>query len=646
MQSTMVLQALLLALLGSSRQALAQECREGEQGCVARDGPLQTSMDEDVTSLLMTGIQLHKSNATKLNETREESHDARDLLNERTEDELWPSKKSGLHPLNWFSPRRREPNSKVNKVKAHEEGYHEELFEGCDKNDIKCKFESSWEPADNILTLTLVKGNNLVNADYAWIGQGKSDAYCRACLIDGKRPKELGDSEASWPKTKYCWSSPSVKDTLEPTWNFKFSTAAFTSADYVEFECYDVDLKIVNKDDPIGNGRSKRAISLTTQNQSSAANIDAKDEVVHSHKGSGRLHAHMLTKGRNDDNIVVKLVHCGDHFCVGDEKGQDAGTITIQAAWSKCQDYTDVCDNKALVLPTIAGAIYQKYGQIDNWHLVKVKNVVKKGQDIMGLYRRRGTSDCALAFSGSNDLSDWGTNLNARQASYCGRDDLHKGFADEASQYLSDPDFVGWSKIIQEECKGEAWIVGHSLGGAVASVVAFCANNAQIPSLAGADNAVIPFWATGLYTIGAPSVAKKSLHDHRAEHDKRPKAQALQPTGPEKGCFKGFRIFNTHARDIVPILASIVGFEHPKVDALDLQDKPLADNIIECEEERAVAEAPWVSGTEEKQSASEMILSAATDTETKRAHNTDTYVNRLGEMVTNMEHDLSRLRFW
>merc|ERR1712046_519924 len=97
---------------------------------------------------------------------------------------------------------------------------------------------------------------------------------------------------------------------------------------------------------------------------------------------------------------------------------------------------------------------------------------------------------------------------------------IHKGFAEEAQRYISDPVMDKWSEIIEKKCNSEVYMVGHSLGGAVASVVAGCSNRRKLSNLNTRTDATWvkdrPFWAKGLYTIGAPAVAKTPLTDERS----------------------------------------------------------------------------------------------------------------------------------
>jgi len=94
-------------------------------------------------------------------------------------------------------------------------------------------------------------------------------------------------------------------------------------------------------------------------------------------------------------------------------------------------------------------------------------------------------------------------------------------------------------------------VVGHSLGGAIASAFAFCANSAAGLRQLSADSPLLV--VTEVYTFGAPGVAKEPLWNEQAGD----------------GCFAGTRFFNADADvfDPVPWASSLLDFVHPRMAA-------------------------------------------------------------------------------
>jgi len=82
----------------------------------------------------------------------------------------------------------------------------------------------------------------------------------------------------------------------------------------------------------------------------------------------------------------------------------------------------------------------------------------------------------------------------------CGYD-LHAGFWNELQRIQSSGAWKPLQTHLSSECPGGVFATGHSLGGALATIFAACTNSD--PS--------IPFKVQGVYTIGAPAVAKTQV---------------------------------------------------------------------------------------------------------------------------------------
>jgi hypothetical protein len=356
--------------------------------------------------------------------------------------------------------------------------------------DIK-NSEKTWTDAIK-LTLILKSGRNLKDTDGLF--RGASDPWCKIKIkCDGC----LGNKDYTEKST------PVIDNNHNPNWNYLYTSYDFNGGDKIAFDCYDKD---ITTSDFIGKGE--------------------------------------ITLAR------------GAAF-TGTVNLNTQGYLNIQASWQSC---SGDCQDKLITMAQLADMVYSFGQQADNWHLIQksdIKATTKDiGKDHMALYKKKGTKECALSFSGSNDVGDWLQNFNAfGKSNVCGYSKVHSGFLDEVSNYFKSPGMVGFSEIIADMCGGQVFSVGHSLGGAVASITAGCLNSPggakAIPKVA---SGVIPFKASGIYTIGAPAVSKPAM------------------TNTGGTCFAGRRDFNYDAYTIdpVPLVAGVAGYLMPEVDAMEM----------------------------------------------------------------------------
>lgn len=214
--------------------------------------------------------------------------------------------------------------------------------------------------------------------------------------------------------------------------------------------------------------------------------------------------------------------------------------------------------SKLLSMVKIASYVYDLSPAAGPWDLVKQHD---KNNDKIAIYQ--SGKECVMAFSGTDDLSDVGTDLNAASTQLCGYD-FHAGFSNEFQDIMSwdiwKNDFEPY--LASDECRGGVTAVGHSLGGSVATIFAACFN---------ADpcfESGCPFYVKELYTIGAPTVAKQSVANAQSS----------------SGCFDGARIFNEDPKsfDPVPYVANLMGFVHPQVKAIEfIEDSDLSLSYTE-----------------------------------------------------------------
>jgi len=221
----------------------------------------------------------------------------------------------------------------------------------------------------------------------------------------------------------------------------------------------------------------------------------------------------------------------------------------------------------------IADFVYTFAGPAGPWILAKTWDQQSKlfgGKDHLAIYQ--SGNQCVVAFAGTDDVSDLSDDLDVREKEACGHS-FHKGFYEEFQNFLSGEK---WSSEFQpylksDACSGGIIAVGHSLGGALASVFATCANAPGNPL-----GTQLGFLITSLYTVGAPALAKSSPRNGQTS----------------SGCFDGARFFIEDSRTYDPVsyAAVLAGFEHPRVKAIQLHsnsDDILSFNTFWCQSDEA-----------------------------------------------------------
>mmetsp|Transcript_103377 Transcript_103377/g.287840 ORF Transcript_103377/g.287840 Transcript_103377/m.287840 type:complete len:433 (-) Transcript_103377:154-1452(-) len=183
------------------------------------------------------------------------------------------------------------------------------------------------------------------------------------------------------------------------------------------------------------------------------------------------------------------------------------------------------------------------------------------GRDKVELFQR-GKS-CALAFSGSDDFEDAEADINALTVNRCGVA-IHQGFMSELEVQTNTSQFVNeFAPFLKSsECAGGVYVVGHSLGGALASIFAGCSTRPDAPE------SIQGIKVEGLYTFGAPGVSKPTG---------QPGGEPSGRLGPRGAtCFKGKRFWNTAVvgavgqADPIPAITAPVGLLHPMVQSVNL----------------------------------------------------------------------------
>lgn len=112
--------------------------------------------------------------------------------------------------------------------------------------------------------------------------------------------------------------------------------------------------------------------------------------------------------------------------------------------------------------------------QAAGWRLVGTS---REGEDVSHLFQNPSTLECQLTFEGSDSFSDWSTDAAVIRVSYCGLSQgIHTGFRNEVRRMTGSSEWQDNIRPILPSC-ASVWTVGHSLGGAQATLFAACINS-------------------------------------------------------------------------------------------------------------------------------------------------------------------------
>jgi len=178
-------------------------------------------------------------------------------------------------------------------------------------------------------------------------------------------------------------------------------------------------------------------------------------------------------------------------------------------------------------------------------------------RDHVASYRHDDSKRCALAFTGSKKRSDFmDTNFKGWRSngvSYCGVDGVYPGFAQRLDMFLSSGKFEEFVDILNDHWRcTENSIIGFSLGGALATLLATCATDPN--QLATAYRF---FRFDKLYTFAAPRASLEPVYDRMKAKDEK--------------CFEGMRVFYQAGRTYDPVPALAPKFLHPLLTGVQIQ---------------------------------------------------------------------------
>lgn len=184
----------------------------------------------------------------------------------------------------------------------------------------------------------------------------------------------------------------------------------------------------------------------------------------------------------------------------------------------------------------------------------------------VALYKN-DVNDCILAIPGESGLFDASMDfvavLQSKSLPECGLNEVQAGLFDRFHALVASPewqhDFV---PFIDDHCQGSVIAAGHGTGGAIASILATCANavSGSVEDLADHTGGAVSMPRIGfsaLYTFGAPGASKEQLVNSRSSN----------------GRFAGSRFFlnDALAQDLLPPSGYLLGYVHPKVGAVRLR---------------------------------------------------------------------------
>merc|ERR1712113_829757 len=97
--------------------------------------------------------------------------------------------------------------------------------------------------------------------------------------------------------------------------------------------------------------------------------------------------------------------------------------------------------------------------------------------DYVTLFQNEASLDCAIAFVGTHDVSQWFANLDVVTGDFCGIPDVHAGFRDQVRRAIDAPKWHSHMRPAMNQCT-ELYVTGHSLGAAEAELFAACLQHA------------------------------------------------------------------------------------------------------------------------------------------------------------------------
>merc|ERR1719195_1601525 len=172
----------------------------------------------------------------------------------------------------------------------------------------------------------------------------------------------------------------------------------------------------------------------------------------------------------------------------------------------------------ASVVALSAAAAHHVYNKEDSVELLSLDILAQEtidskwitdDTDKVALYQNASNKVCFLAFSGSDDRSDWKhTNFQFKpDGSFCGQTGYHDGYAKEINNWMDNAEKFQSIRNNWGSCDS-LYLVGHSMGGAIASMLAECMN-CDDDTLCNGKSSLLDYPREArLITFGAPAYRK------------------------------------------------------------------------------------------------------------------------------------------
>lgn len=240
----------------------------------------------------------------------------------------------------------------------------------------------------------------------------------------------------------------------------------------------------------------------------------------------------------------------------GDGLSLEEQVTTISAAvYEDCDPVAEGYQTRVNATHKVAGNFVAGWEQV--YHLKSLSKWTKD-TDIFSIFKKG--DECALAFTGLNSASETLDQPFDRHAPgvFCGFTDISEFARAELSDLLTS---ANWSNTIQpylkNSCPGGVSTIGHSTGGAQATLLAACANN---------GSKAYGFTVKAVYTIGSPGISKNPLPNNEAADQ----------------CFGGYRWYNHDLVDYDILSELGGGLYHAYVPAVRLS-RPSVSNTSHLE---------------------------------------------------------------
>lgn len=197
--------------------------------------------------------------------------------------------------------------------------------------------------------------------------------------------------------------------------------------------------------------------------------------------------------------------------------------------------------HRLMQMLSLASAIYEGEPLVSGWKLEKIWDVAAEkwgslATDYVGIYRREFHSEkhCALAFAGTDDFINVVGDVFgfvSRAGTWCGWGGVHSSFANDMRAFMrSRGRFEEFDSFLADPRECNVVIaVGHSLGGALAELMAACANRPDTEKNVSLKARAIHFQVHEMYTFGACAVSTEMLTNRLRQFS--------------DGCFPGARVF-------------------------------------------------------------------------------------------------------